>query len=387
MTKRIFITNVEKRKSIPIIRSLGRKNLIITGGSDEKFAPGFYSKYCKDKLTYPSIENSPEEFLEWLKHHLDKYEILFPVDEDALDIIVKHKSDLLKLTKIPVPDYEVYIKARNKAKTIEYARKIGIYTPKTYILNTITDLYNLSEKIIFPAVIKPRTSSGSRGIVYVNSKSQLLTQYKIVNKTYKLPLLQEFIPPGGAAIGVEILMDKKREVKALCMHRRLREYPINGGPSTLRETIYIKEIADMAIELLKDMEWYGIAMVEFKVDPRDNKAKLMEINPKFWGSIALPIAAGIDFPWLLYLLEKGENFKPVLDYKLHLESRWLFPGDILNFMTNLTRGKIIWRFFDFKNQKIDIIDKNDLKPLLGLVQFYSSKIFNLNFLRKNILRK
>ena len=301
--------------------------------------------------------------------------------------IVKHKDELIKFAKIPVPEYEVYIRARDKSKTLAYALKNGVYTPKSLILNGMTSINAAVENITYPAVLKPRTSSGSRGIVYVNNKTELLEQYEKVNKDYSLPLIQEFIPPGGDAIGVEVLMDSQRKVKALCMHKRLREYPIKGGPSTLRKTIYIKEVADMAIELLRDMEWYGIAMVEFKVDPRDNKPKLMEVNPKFWGSIALPLHAGVDFPWLLYLMAKGKDFQAVVDYKLDIACRWLIPGDILNFIANLTRGKIIWEFFKFRQQKIDLLEKGDLKPLLGTFLFYLTKICNYQFIKKNLFRK
>ena len=33
-----------------------------------------------------------------------------------------------------------------------------------------------------------------------------------------------------------------------------------------------------------------------------NEPKLIEVNPRFWGSLALAIYAGIDFPYLLYKL-------------------------------------------------------------------------------------
>jgi len=45
-------------------------------------------------------------------------------------------------------------------------------------------------------------------------------------------------------------------------------------------------------------------MVEFRVDARDGTAKLMEVNPRFWGSLQLSILSGADFPYLLYNLER-----------------------------------------------------------------------------------
>jgi len=34
----------------------------------------------------------------------------------------------------------------------------------------------------------------------------------------------------------------------------------------------------------ESLDWHGVAMVEFWIDSRDGKPKLMEINPRFWGT-------------------------------------------------------------------------------------------------------
>ncbi len=43
-------------------------------------------------------------------------------------------------------------------------------------------------------------------------------------------------------------------------------------------------------------------MLELKVDDADGTPRIMEMNPRFWGSLALALRAGVDFPWLLYQL-------------------------------------------------------------------------------------
>jgi predicted ATP-grasp superfamily ATP-dependent carboligase len=78
------------------------------------------------------------------------------------------------------------------------------------------------------------------------------------------------------------------------MHRRIREYPITGGASTAAESFYDPALRDLRLTLLRALNWHGVAMVEFKKDQRDGTHKL--INAKFWGSLDLAIAAGVDFP-------------------------------------------------------------------------------------------
>jgi len=70
-------------------------------------------------------------------------------------------------------------------------------------------------------------------------------------------------------------------------------------------------------------------MVEFRIDARDGVPKLMEINPRLWGSIALHIAAGVNFPELIYKEVHAVPFAPVTQYKVGIKAKWLLPGEII----------------------------------------------------------
>jgi predicted ATP-grasp superfamily ATP-dependent carboligase len=108
-------------------------------------------------------------------------------------------------------------------------------------------------------------------------------------------------------------------------------------------------------------------MVEFKVDPRDGTPKLMEINPRFWGSLALAVAAGVNFPYLLLRMARGENFKPVEHYALGKKARWLLPGDLLHFIHNPQRTRLQPPFFKFWDRETvyDILSLKDPLPTIG----------------------
>ena len=86
--------------------------------------------------------------------------------------------------------------------------------------------------------------------------------------------------------------------------------------------------------MLRSLKWHGVAMVEFKKDERDNEFKLMEINPKFWGSLALSIRCGVDFPYLAAQMAYTGDIKKAGAYKTGVRYRWLFPDDTLHLLSN-----------------------------------------------------
>ena len=65
-------------------------------------------------------------------------------------------------------------------------------------------------------------------------------------------------------------------------------------------------------------------MVEFKRDSRNGRYVLMEINPKFWGSLDLAIAAGVDFPWLAAQMALGRLDADTTEYRVGVRYQWIF---------------------------------------------------------------
>jgi predicted ATP-grasp superfamily ATP-dependent carboligase len=119
-------------------------------------------------------------------------------------------------------------------------------------------------------------------------------------------------------------------------------------------------------------------MVEFKVDPRDGVPKLMELNPRFWGSLQLAIVSGVDFPYLILKMARRESFEPVLRYQAGKRCRWLLLGDILHFLNNPHRFHLHPSFFKFldPNTSYDIISIDDPFPVIGSIATFSTFLYD-----------
>lgn len=362
---KILILDAMWNKTLAAVRSLGRRGFYLTVGEKTRFATALFSKYCSRRVIYPSPASKPDEFLDWLLKEVksNSYDMLLPTEFETLKIILKNKKEIEPYTRIPFANYNLISKVNDKAWLIRYAEKNGYLCPKTYFVEALNEFRH--ESMEYPLVIKPRKSSGSRGLVYVNRPSEFLTAFQKVHSRYPFPLVQEYIPNGGA-YGVGALFNLNSEPRAAFVYKRLREYPVSGGPSTLRESVKNDEIRDIAISLLKSLNWVGVAMVEFRVDARDGKAKLMEINPRFWGSLQLAILSGMDFPYLLYKMAVDGDIEPVWDYETGIRCRWLIPGDILHFISNPDRMRLQPGFFT-RTQGDDIISIADPMPIVGRI--------------------
>jgi len=429
---RVLVTDGHFRKTLAVVRSLGRKGVEVTVGERTYLNTSFFSKYCSRRLIYPSPRRYPDRFIECLLAEIKKNPIdcLFPMEEETLLLIAKYRSEISKHTYLLIPDLEKIEFVRDKGNLIRFAEAHGIPVPKTLYspptltsVSSRTDLpherlchnsvhgsrtsprteYGMlknnhlavrpehvegrmaNDDTVFEGgrekegyVIKPRISSGSFGIVYVKKKEDLVSSYQSVHQRYPFPLIQEYIPDGEGTFGFSALFDESSSVKAAFVHKKLRMYPVQGGPSTLREGVEHPQIMELGLSLLKALNWAGIAMVEFKVDPRDGIPKLMEINPRFWGSLQLAIFSGVDFPYLILKMAKGEKFEPVLQYPIGKRSRWFLFGDILHFVDNPRRFRLHPSFFRFFDRETcdDMISKDDPLPVLGAMATFFTFLYD-----------
>jgi predicted ATP-grasp superfamily ATP-dependent carboligase len=403
MKMRVLVTDGHFRKTLATVRSLGQKGVHVTVGERTFLNTSFFSKYCAKRLVYPSPRLSPNQFIEFFLKEIERnhYDCLFPMEEETLLLLVKYHSDISRYSYLLSPDVKKIEFTRDKRNLMQFAETHGIPAPKTFQIapelfkvqgsraesdkvenrstsSSLMDLARVVDEIPIPAVIKPRISSGSLGIVYVKKREDLLPSYQRVHEQFPFPIVQEWIPDGGGMYGLSALFDETSNVKAAFVHKKLRMFPVQGGPSTLGEGVEHPHIMELGLSLLQSLNWVGIGMVEFKVDPRDGIPKLMEVNPRFWGSLQLAIISGVDFPYLILRMARRERFEPIFRYAVGKRFRWLLLGDILHFLKNPNRFHLDPSFFHFFDPDIsyDVLSKDDPLPFLGSVATFFTFLYD-----------
>jgi predicted ATP-grasp superfamily ATP-dependent carboligase len=362
---KVLVTDADALHSLPIVRSLGSRGMRVSMGSHRRaFSLSFYSKFCRDRIIYPSPEQS-DEFIDFMIRLVRsrKFDILLPVRSTVTPLIAQHAKEFEPFVNFALPSLESMTLANNKELTFRFAEKMKIPVPRTIYPRKFSDVEQEAENFRFPVVAKALIASGSRGLAYLNSADELL-RFAKKNLTSQSDadqqkcIVQEYIR--GPGCGFFSIFDQG-EPKAIFMHRRIREYPITGGPSTLAESYYHPRLKELGLKLLKALNWNGVAMVEFKLDLADNEFKLMEINPRFWGSLNLPVACGVDFPYLFCLLAMKQDFEPVFEYRKGVKFRWLFPGDFMHLLAQYGLSKDFFTDFFDPSVRYDI-SLSDIKP-------------------------
>ena len=129
----VLVTDGHWRKSLAVVRSLGRRGVHVTVGERTFLNTSFFSKYCARRIVYPSPRRYPERFIEFLIEEIKKNrtDCLFPMEEETLLLLARYQSEISKYTYLLIPDLEKIEFVRDKGNLIQFAEGHGIPIPKT----------------------------------------------------------------------------------------------------------------------------------------------------------------------------------------------------------------------------------------------------------------
>ena len=403
--RRILVTDGEQRSALALVRSLGRagNTVFVCSASGRSLAGA--SRYAHGEVRVTDPLRDSERFAQDVMELIDRWKIgvLIPVSEAALLALLPARARMGDVV-LPFPDEATFRRICDKAELLSVAPRVGIAIPEQVRVETAADARSLDPAAIrYPVVLKPSRSvgeGGSRGVRGGSGESAgnaaaartKLTVRHAANAAELESALAELAEAGDAAfplliqqrivgpgIGIFLLLWEGRTL-ATFAHRRIREKPPSGGVSVYRESV----AADPALvarsrALLEYFGWYGVAMVEYKVDGRTGTPYLMEVNGRFWGSLQLAVDAGVDFPELLLSAATGEPTEPVNTYTAGVRSRWWW-GDVDHLIARLRRSRAAlslppevpgrWRalrdFFTihFGRDREEILRLDDPRPFL-----------------------
>jgi predicted ATP-grasp superfamily ATP-dependent carboligase len=343
--KTAIVLDGHLKSSLSIVRSLGRAGISVSVGATRNTAMTLFSRFVTQKFVYPSPYDNEEGFVETLKAiagTLGGKPVVY-AQSDATYLSLYAKRDVLaEYVTLHFPKQDSIELTFNKAATYSLACVSEVPTIRTYLFETKDEVEHFASTRSYPMVVKPRRSvswMNGKGIfgtaTFVHSKEELIERFlSLKDALHEAPLIQDFMY--GEEYGVEMLV-KKGLPYALTTHHRIRSLSPTGGASVLKETVaegnLKNELETYARHLAKKLIWEGPIMFEFKVDSDTQEVRLMEINGRFWGSLPLSIAAGVDIPVLYYeQVTRGVIPSLCVTAQEHIISRHVL-GDVKNLLS------------------------------------------------------
>lgn len=235
---------------------------------------------------------------------------LFPTTDEDAALLGRRHAELSEQFVVTSPPWDVVQWAYDKRFMHEVADELGLPAPRT--------AFGRPEDVGFPAVLKPAVKVAVNKFTVakawrVDSRDELRARFDEAAQLVgpDVLMVQELIAGGGdTQLSYAALCQDGAPVAALTAFR-LRQYPADfGRASTYVETAEIPDIVEPSERFLRRIGFTGLVEIEYKRDPRDGAAKLLDVNPRVWGWHTLGAAAGIDFSWLLWLQLSGLPVPP-----------------------------------------------------------------------------
>ncbi|MGA7030976.1 MAG: hypothetical protein WBY24_20225 [Candidatus Acidiferrales bacterium] len=359
-----------------IIRSLGRRDVPLCVVDDE-YSIGRFSKYTTFTVRSPNLRKEKEtvDFLIEMGRRMNLQGwVLFPTRDEHVAAFSRHKQELSEIFRVPTPDWEITKWAWNKWNTYSLAQKLGIPIPRTWCPRTIEDIDNIDAE--FPLAIKPAVKEdffyATKSKAWrAETRAELkdLFQRASIHSGSNEVLVQEIIPGDGTRQFSSCVFIKNGMVLGSMEAQRWRQHPPEfGRAATFVESIDLPVVVELTLKFLRAINYYGLAEVEYKLDPRDGQYKLLDVNARTWGFHSLGSSAGVDFSYLLYSDQVGE---PVATSRGRSGVGWIrmvtdIPTSIGDIFSGRLAPKAYWRsLMDFKIESV--FSSEDIIPSLAEV--------------------
>jgi predicted ATP-grasp superfamily ATP-dependent carboligase len=336
----ILVLDGNENQAVAAVRSLAQAGHRVVAGAETAWSKAGWSRYAADTFSYTSPESDVDRFVARIAEvtRVCGGAFVMPMTERTLLPLSRERLKLVEAGGTFVaPAHDRVRDACSKDHTTNLARSLGIPVPRTWTLGADpVEVRQLSEELPYPVVLKPAMSheAGDRGVrstgapAYAMNPAAFLAAWRAMSGRARTILVQEFVTGSGA--GYFALVRHGRPIVEFA-HRRIRDVRPTGSGSALRESVALDPVMrEASRRLLAALEWHGVAMVEFRVRP-DGTPVFLEINPRFWNSLPLAIAAGVDFPRYLVELGTGADVSPQPAYRVGVRCRW-WLGDVRHLM-------------------------------------------------------
>lgn len=299
---KVLILGDDMRIFLTLCRSFGRRNLEVHAVPFAAEPPALSSKYINAIHEIPHHDADPVEWRKRMQQLVAEhdFDLIVPCTDAAIFALHKNR-DLFDDHALAIPNQMGIDHFFDKQVTHELARKLRIPVAKFHQLGKPTSEDSLLDEFELPFVIKPTRTFWPGKDKHADVVEIVESREQLSGFLDSLQLKERYSAEAyfeGDGVGISVLAQNGKISQAF-QHRRLREG--RGGSSSYRisETLHPEMLR--AVEKLCDYTSYsGVCMFEFRQNADTGQWILLEVNARFWGSMALPVALGVDFPNLLY---------------------------------------------------------------------------------------
>lgn len=396
-TDSAVVLQTPKPHGVECIRSLSLAGVRTIAVASSRINPAIWSRHTDEALVVPSPDGGLSTYSDIICSLARRADVrtILPVAEPDIYVLAKHREELARHIDPLWPSLPTLRTAHDRLQMVEAAMDADVPVPDTQPLSEVESVENAS-------IVKPRYALLTND--YVNSYDEnhcrriSKTRYfspgsDIDHETLQRefahdPIIQEYVSGAGVEYSCRVICDHGTPV-VTSMKRQLRGDSYAGGASVYRESVSDPRLKELTISLLESINWHGIASVEFLKNAETEEFVLMEINPRFPGSLSMDIHAGVDLPRYYYELATGTisdvDPQPKTGVATHdllgeLRYLWTVAREEYPLVDRPSRSRAVWNVTAslIRHPDIDGLYREDPAPfvfslLARVADYYSDK--------------
>jgi predicted ATP-grasp superfamily ATP-dependent carboligase len=398
-TFEVALVNGNNRQGLAVARSLARHGISFLLVTEDRQGLASSSRSVKHAVLTPCTIDQADGFAEFLLQTIQRYKIklAFPASDRALLLLEQYRPMLESQTRLAMANSEAVRSVLDKRLNLELATQLGVPCPRQFALQHPGQIPEMIKALGFPIVLKrpgdpidPNVPSFKFRVLYAHNEQQLRDYIEEHCRNGVYPLFQE------CAAGVVhnlCCFAAQGELLAVHEYHSIRR---RDGVGVLRKIVApLPDLVQHARNLLRALQWDGVAHVAFFISHDGKKKWYMETNGRFWASTEGSVHAGWDFPyWVYRYFLHGE--KPVPgEIKIGSTTCW-HGGDLMALLeyfrggeppaTGTHPGKLhaAWQYLSGFSPLIhsDVAHWND--PMPGIVEHWEFATTFGNVLKKKL---
>lgn len=287
--KNVLLLSTDSVFSLNLIRSAvlaGLRPFVVT---DRRLTHDWSSRFGHPRLmlSRQAIEHPDAGMFKTINNWIAEYEIdvVVPADTRCTRLLAKHAGEIRGARVFPLPRPELFEELYDKWQFFQLLESAQVPTPQSLLVYSMN---SLPWRWGVPAIVKPTAGEGGIGVRMVTSWAELSEAVRTALETTHSPVLvQEYIP--GRDIDLNLLAHNGQTVAA-CVQRLQAD-----GMHFVR----YDEVVDLGRRICEVTGYHGVGHIDMRVDDRDGRVKVIEFNPRFWGTLIYSSWSGMNF------LEKG----------------------------------------------------------------------------------
>ncbi len=276
--------------------------------------PGAASRFSRFTLValdwahpWDSVEELVQSLIRFARTQAQRPVLFYQSDAELL-LVSRNRERLGQVFQFVVPDQTLVEDLVDKERFQKLAQRLSLPVPRAHRLVLNGSFKAADLDLQYPIVLKPltrrpdiwKTVTATGKARRVNSPAELDTLLPVLMKTQVSVIAQEMIPgPEKCIESYHVYVNNNGEIRGEFTGRKIRTYPLEYGESTALTTTAEKDVAALGRELVKRLNFHGVAKFDFKRGP-DGTLHLLEINPRFNLWHHLGAVAGVNLPALVY---------------------------------------------------------------------------------------